>query len=55
MTSRERVRFALEHKEGDRVPLGLCECSASGMHASMVYRLCRALGLDPAGTPAKVS
>lgn len=54
MTSRERVRLALEHKEADRVPLGLCECSAFGIHASTVYRLRQAFGLDPAGTPVKV-
>lgn len=54
MTSRERVRHTLEHKEADRVPVGICECSAFGMHASTVYRLRQTLGLDPPGTPVKV-
>ena len=54
MTSRERVERTLNHEEPDRVPLDLGGTMCSGMHASSVYRLRRALGLDPSGTPVKV-
>ena len=49
------MRLDLEHKRALRVPPSLCECSAFGMHASTVYQLHQALGLDPDGTPVKVS
>ena len=55
MTSRERVETALAHREPDRVPLDLGSTSVTGMHASTVYRLRQALGLDRPGTPVKVS
>ncbi|MFA5043342.1 MAG: uroporphyrinogen decarboxylase family protein [Kiritimatiellia bacterium] len=54
MTSRERVRLALDHKEPDRVPLDLGASAVTGMHVSMVYRLRQALGLGQPGTPVKV-
>ena len=54
MTSRERVRLALAHKEPDRVPLDLGASATTGMHASSVYLLRQALHLDPPGTPVKV-
>ncbi len=54
LTSRERVALALDHKEPDRVPLDLAGTAVSGMHASTVYRLRQALGLDAPGTPVKV-
>ncbi len=54
MTSRERVRLALEHKEPDRVPLDLDGTSVTGMHVDTVYRLRQALGLDAPGTPIKI-
>jgi hypothetical protein len=54
MTSRERVQLALDHREADRVPLDLGSTSVTGMHASTVYRLRQALGLDRPGTPVKV-
>lgn len=54
MNSRERVQLALNHKEGDRVPLDLGGCGQTGMHVSTVYALRQALGLDQPGTPVKV-
>src|SRR5664279_4371943 len=54
ITSRERVRLALEHRETDRVPLDLGGSAVTGMQVSSVYRLRQALGLDTPGTPVKV-
>jgi hypothetical protein len=55
MTSRARVETALAHHEPDRVPLDLGSTTVTGMHASTVYRLRQALGLDRPGTPVKVT
>ena len=55
MNSRERVETTLNHGEPDRVPLDLGGSSVTGMHVSTVYRLRQALGLDPPGTPVKVT
>jgi hypothetical protein len=55
MTSRERVALALQHKEADRIPLDLGATAVSGMQANSVYILRQALGLDPPGTPVKVT
>lgn len=54
MNSRERVACALNHQEPDRVPLDLGGCGQTGMHATTVYALRQALGLDDPGTPVKV-
>lgn len=54
MTSRERVEYALNHKQPDRVPLDLGASAVTGMHVSSVYKLRQALNLDPPGTPVKV-
>ena len=54
MTSRDRVKLALEHKEADRIPLDLGGTTVTGMHVSAVYRLRQALQLDERGTPVKV-
>ena len=54
MTSRERVRLALDHREPDRVPLDLGASTVTGMHVDTVYRLRQALRLDAPGTPVKV-
>ncbi len=54
LSSRERVRIALDHREPDRVPLDLGGSTVSGMHVSSVYRLRQALGLDEPGAPVKV-
>ena len=54
MNSRQRVEKALNHESPDRVPLDLGATPVSGMHASSVYLLRQALGLDAPGTPIKV-
>ena len=54
ISSRERVRLALEHKEPDCVPLDLGATSVTGMHVDTVYRLRQALDLDPPGAPVKI-
>jgi hypothetical protein len=54
MTSRERVRMALNHQEPDMVPLDLGGCATSGMQISSIYLLRQALGLDKPGTPVKL-
>ena len=53
-TSRERVGLALSHRRPDSVPLDLGGTVLSGMHASSVYALRQAMGLDAPGTPVKV-
>jgi hypothetical protein len=55
LTSRERVRKALNHEEPDLVPLDLGGSALTGMHVDTVYRLRQALGLDEPGTPVKVT
>jgi hypothetical protein len=52
MTSRERVRTALEFREPDRVPLDLGSNLQSGIMAHALDRLRRHLGLSP--RPVKV-
>ncbi len=44
MTSRERVLEAINHREPDRVPVDLGATGQTGMSASTVYRLRKALG-----------
>ena len=55
MNSRQRIETTLNHSEPDRVPLDLGGSSVTGMHVSTIYRLRQALGLDPPGTPVKVT
>ena len=54
LTSRERIKAAIEHRETDRVPLDLGGTNVTGMHIDTVYKLRQALGLDPPGTPVKL-
>lgn len=54
MTSRQRVDLALNHREPDHVPLDLGASAVTGMHASTVYKLRQAIGLDAPGTPVKI-
>jgi hypothetical protein len=54
LTSRERVKAAVERREADRVPCDLGATTVSGMHVDMLYKLRQALGLDPPGTPVKL-
>lgn len=46
MTSRERVFAALNHQTPDRCPIDLGSGGQTGMNASTVYKLRKALGLD---------
>jgi len=55
MNSRQRVDAALNHQPPDFVPLDLGASAVTGMHVSSVYNLRQALGLDPPGTPVKVT
>lgn len=55
MNSRQRVEAALNHRQPDLVPLDLGGSAVTGMHVSSVYHLRQTLGLDPAGTPVKVT
>ena len=49
MTSRERVRLALAHKEADRVPMDLWGC-ASRLHNKVYFGVLKELGLEGTGT-----
>jgi hypothetical protein len=55
MNSFQRVQFALNHRQPDRVPLDLGSSAVTGMSAASVYLLRQALHLDPPGTPVKVT
>ena len=46
MTPRERVKKALNHEAPDRVPLDLGATPISGIAASSLTKLRKALGLD---------
>lgn len=54
LSSRERVRLAVDHKEPDRIPLDLGGTEISSMHVSVVSAVRQAMGLDKPGTPVKV-
>ena len=54
LTSRDRVKRALQHQEADRVPVDLGGSPVTGMQVDTVYRLRQALGLDAPSTPVKV-
>ncbi len=45
MTSRERVRLAINHQEPDRVPVDLASTLVTGIQASMYAKLKQALGI----------
>lgn len=54
MSSRQRVKLTLDHKEPDQIPVDLGGSLVTGMHVTTVYLLRQALGLDRLGTPVKV-
>lgn len=54
MTSRERVRAALNHTQPDRVPIDFGATMVTGISASVVSRLRKALGLDSPDARVKV-
>jgi uroporphyrinogen decarboxylase len=47
MTSRERVRAALDHRQPDRIPFDLGGTRMTGIHVEAYRRLRPALGLEP--------
>jgi uroporphyrinogen decarboxylase len=47
MTSRDRVRAALAHREPDRIPFDLGGTRVTGIHVRAYERLRPALGLEP--------
>lgn len=55
MTSRERVRAALNHMQPDRVPVDFGGTYETGIALSTVYRLRAAYGLDKPGDRVKVT
>ncbi len=46
MTSRERVRRAIDHQEPDRVPLDLGSTLVTGIAASVYAKLKKTLGIE---------
>ncbi len=54
MTSRDRVRTALDHQQPDRVPVDFGGTYETGIVAGTVFHLRRALGLDGPGGRVKV-
>jgi len=54
MTSRERVRTALAHKQPDRVPVDFGSTMVTGISVSVVSRLRKHLGLDGPGDRVRV-
>ena len=46
MTSRERVRLAINHKEADRIPLDLGSTLVTGIQVSIYAKLKKALGIS---------
>lgn len=52
MTSRERIRSAIEHRQPDRVPVDFGSSFITGIHCSIVEKLRRHYGLEP--RPVKV-
>jgi hypothetical protein len=54
MTSRERVKAALNHRQPDRVPVDFGSTIVTGMHVSVVSRLRKAFGLGGAEDRVKV-
>lgn len=54
MTSRERVRAALEHREPDKVPMDFGATGVTGIAASTAHKIRVALGLSVPEDPLKV-
>lgn len=52
MTSRERIRLAINHKEADRIPIDIAGTNVTGIHVAEYIDLVRYLGID--AEPPKV-
>ncbi len=55
MTHRERIKAALNHRQPDRVPVDFASTMTSGISASAVSTLRKALGLDDSDARVKVT
>ena len=55
MTSRERVRAALNHQQPDRIPVDFSSTMVTGISVSVVSRLRKELGLDGLNDRVKVN
>lgn len=55
MTSRERVLATCSHTTPDKLAVDFGGGFQTGIHASIIYQLRQALGLDKPGTPVKVT
>ena len=55
MTSRERIRAALNHKQPDRVPVDFGSTMVTGISVSVISKLRKALGLDGQDARVKVT
>ena len=54
MNSRERITATCNHQQPDKLAVDFGGGFQTGIHASLVYQLRQALGLDAPGTPVKV-
>ena len=54
MNSRERIKAALSHKQPDRVPVDFGATNVTGISASVVSKVRKALGLDSPDARVKV-
>lgn len=54
LTSRERVKRALNHQKADRVPIDFGATSVTGIAVNVVVKLRQALGLDKPGHRVKI-
>ena len=54
MTSRERIKATINHKNPDMLPIDAGSSINTGIHASNVYKLRQYYGLDKPGTPIKI-
>lgn len=54
MNSKERIQYAIMHKQSDKLPVDFGGSVVTGIHASSVYRLRQWYGLDRPNTPVKV-
>ena len=54
MTSRERIEATCNHKQPDKLAVDCGSGCVTGMHATIVYKLRQAFGLDAPGTPVKI-
>ena len=54
ITSRERIKCTLAHRQPNKLPVDLGSSHTTGIHITNVYRLRQYYNLDKPGTPVKV-